>query len=227
MRMKQKTDQFRTIAGAAGSPPACSPQSTRGYRPVSSPPAGALAAGAGAGAGGPSGRARCCVMPAKFGSRPPDSEADQAPLLEGALRETTRSGAGLHLPPGRYLVAGSAPAGRGRRWGCRRWCRGWFRRLHAPIPFSRARSRACAPRGVRPRGALPRHAAPLLRLEKVADCRLLEIAVDGAAGTAFDLSGCGGLVAQCSISGARIAVFPTTPAALARPRANLIRDCSE
>ncbi|HMB10192.1 TIGR03808 family TAT-translocated repetitive protein, partial [Saliniramus sp.] len=70
------------------------------------------------------------------------------------------------------------------------------------------------------------HAAPLLRLEQVADCRLLEIAVDGAAGTAFDLSGCGGLVAQCAISGARIAVFANDSRGLS-VTGNVIRDCTD
>ncbi|KPQ12477.1 MAG: twin-arg-translocated uncharacterized repeat protein [Saliniramus fredricksonii] len=182
--------------------------------------AGALAAGAGAAQAG-SGASPMLRDAREFGIRP-DSEADQAPLLEAALRETTRSGAGLHLPPGRYLVAearlpdgATLVAGGGAVL---------VQAADAPILHGRDLAHVRLA-GFGLEGASG-HAAPLLRLEQVTDCRLLEIAVDGAAGTAFDLSGCGGLVAQCAISGARIAVFANDSSGLA-VTGNLIRDCSD
>ncbi|HMB09821.1 MAG TPA: hypothetical protein VKP01_04435, partial [Saliniramus sp.] len=65
--------------------------------------AGSLAVGAGAAQAGP-GASPMLRDAREFGIRP-DSEADQAPLLEAALRETTQAGGGLQLPPGRYRVA--------------------------------------------------------------------------------------------------------------------------
>lgn len=152
----------------------------------------------------------------------PDAAGDQAPLLEAALRETARHGAGLYLPAGRYAFAearlpdGAVLAGEAGAV--------LVRAADAPILHARDIARLQLS-GFTLEGGSDA-AAALLQLENVADCLLAQITVDGAAGTGFDLRGCGGQVTGCRVSHARTAIFANDSSGLSIT-ANVIRDCTD
>ncbi|MCC5976453.1 MAG: TIGR03808 family TAT-translocated repetitive protein [Salinarimonas sp.] len=157
----------------------------------------------------------------EFGLQP-DSDTDQAPILEAALREAARGGAGIHLPAGRYRIAQlRLPEGAVLTAGPEAVL---VQAADAPILQGRdLRRLRLAGFGI---AGANGYSAPLVQLEQVADCRLSEIIADTAAGTAFDLRGCGGLVAQCAVSRARTAIFANDSSGLAIT-GNVIRDCTD
>ena len=181
-------------------------------------PAGFVAAGSIV----PEARASVLARDAREFGLQSGSQADQGPLLEAALRAVARNGQGLYLPAGRYRIAqANLPDG-----AVLTGDKGTLlvQAADAPVLLGRDHGHVqLSGFGIEGGSGFT---APLVQLERIADCQLSQITVSGAGGTALVLQACGGLVTRCQADAAKTAIFANDSNGLSITD-NVIRDCAD
>lgn len=154
----------------------------------------------------------------------PDAADDQGAVLQRALAEAARSGRDLHLPPGRYRVAGVALPSSTRLVGVP----GLTRLVQAgpgPVLTGKGAARITLA-GLTVEGTKGGDGSrPLLAFEDVERFRAGDLVLQDAAGTALRLERCGGAVERVEIARADVGIFSLDAVGLSI-RDNLVEHCA-
>jgi uncharacterized secreted repeat protein (TIGR03808 family) len=137
----------------------------------------------------------------------PDADDDQTATLRRALTGAARERAGVHLPPGRFRIAGLTLPPGSRLIGAGVGATVLVQAGAEPILTARDGEGISVHDMTLEGHPTATGATPLIAFVDVAGLHIADLAVSRAGGTAMRLERCGGRIERCAISDADIGLF--------------------